>query len=511
MKIKYLIILIINLIFLNSIVNSQTTQLTVSTSTGIDNYQCGVNQPCKTIDGALNSYKYTYGESYPLVLNFLVGTYSTLTSQNVTALNITFNAVLQYSYELVCFASNLSTPMFNIYQTSSPANTNLYFNGIQITNPTYTGIRTDSFIHIDPSGYYDASQINIEFNQVSIPYGPVADLIYVDGVYVDMDASQYGWSDSLAIDAATSTPSISISFFDSQFGNDYYTSSFANSLVYSPKYPISLTVDSCNFTKVISSETLFPIGGSQISFSNIQMTDVLVSFKPFFIFENSQITIRDSSFAGTLESAQFLISFGSFLDFRNNEAAFNYQANSWNQDFPVLDIEKSFATISNSTISLDGQQQQQTDQGIIYAVNSDISLRLNLISSNISFIINSDGSNFYGYLLTFQQTYTSQYNYLVCSKTHKSTFRGDETFSYMPTFSKNCNYYEQYINTVSALNFVFVGVAFVLLCSAIVCCFRICFEKRKLKKKVDTHTYTPVSNGEITPINPTVVPIDSSS
>ncbi|KAM9978317.1 hypothetical protein ACTFIY_012077 [Dictyostelium cf. discoideum] len=510
MKIKYLIILIINLIFLNSIVNSQTTQLTVSSSSGIDNYQCGGYQPCKTIDGALNSYKYSYGTFFPLVLNFFVGTYSTLTSQNLTSLNVTFNAMPQNSYDIISFASNLTTPMFSIYQTSPSVNTYIYFNGIEIVNPTYTGIRTNSFIHIDPSDY-EANLVNIEFNQVSIPYGLVAELIYVDGQYVDMDNAQYGWSDSMAINSASSVPSISISFFDSQFGNDFFTSSFSKSLVYSPKYPISLTVDSCNFTKVVASETLFPIGGSQISFSNIQMSDVLVSFKPFFIFENSQITIRDSSFAATLESAQFLISFGSFLDFRNNEAAFNYQIGFWNQDYPVLDIEKSFATISNSTISLDGQQQQQTDQGVIYAVNSDISLRLNLISSNISFIINSDGSNFYGYLLTFQQTYTSQYNYLVCSKNHKSTFRGDETFGYMPTYSKNCNYYDQYINTVSALNFVFVGVAFVLLCSAIVCCFRICFEKRKLKKKVDTHIYTPVSNGEITPINPSVVPIDSSS
>ncbi|KAN0000344.1 hypothetical protein ACTFIZ_000789 [Dictyostelium cf. discoideum] len=511
MKIKYLIILIINLIFLNLNVNSQDIiELQVSALSGVDSYLCGTNQACETIDGAFTSYQYMANsyERPPLVLNFSPGTYTSFTSRNLTAFNVTFNSVAQVGYGAATFMSNYSNPMFTIYQTST-TNTNIYFNGIEIGNPSYTRKLIGSFIHIDTTDYQNY-QTNIEFNEITIPYGQVADLIYVDDGPI-VYSQQNGWSNSYAINLASPTPLISISFTNSQFGNDYYTSSFQNSLVNSPKYPISLTVDSCNFTKIIASQTLFSIGSSQISFSNIQMSDVLVSYKPFFIFENSQITIRDSSFAGTLDNCQFLISFGSFLDFRNNDVAFNQINNFfWSQNYAVLDIEKSFSTITNCTISLVGQQQQQSDQGVIYAINSDISLRLNTISSNVSFIINSDGSNFYGYLLSFQQTYFSQYSYLVCSKNHKSTFRGDETFGSMPDFSKNCDYYEQYEKTVSALTFVFVGVAFVLLCSGIVYCFKFCCEKRKSKKTVDTHIYTPISSGEITPINPNV-PIDSSS
>ncbi|KAN0041589.1 hypothetical protein ACTFIV_004133 [Dictyostelium citrinum] len=513
MKLNNLIILIINLIFLNSIVNSQgVIELQVSSSSGIDTYPCGTNQPCHTIDGALNTYQYMikyYQQNTPLILNFLTGTYSTFTSQNLTGLNVTFNAVILDSYDAINFSNNLSTPMFRIVNNQQTAtHTNIYFNGIRVVNPTYTGIRVDSFLHIDPSNYFGTNQINIEFNQVSIPYGPTSDLVYIDSQAMDLETPQNDWTDGWSTSSVS--PFISIGFFNCEFGNDYYTSSFQNPLVYSPNFPISLTVDNSSFTKVIASETLFPLGRSQISFSNIQMSDVLISYKPLFVFVTSQITIRDSSFAGTLENAQFLISFGSFIDFRNNDAQFNYRANSWSQDYPVLDIEKSFATISNSSIYLTGTQVQQSDQGIIYAINSDISLRLNIMSSNISYIINSDGSNFYGYLLSFYQSYSSQYYYLTCSKTHRSTFRGDDSFRNMPQESQNCNYYEQYKNTVSALNFVFVGVACVLLCSAVVCCFKICFEKRKCKKSVDTHTYTPVCDGDITPINP-VVPIDSSS
>ncbi|KAK5580890.1 hypothetical protein RB653_000914 [Dictyostelium firmibasis] len=493
--------------FLNLVVNCQRTTVDIYVSTyGNDDVECGsLNSPCKTIEGSFSSFQSIIENMspyyYQLNLYFYSGTYYSTSPQELFSYYVSFYTISEQttysSGDFVYFANNATTPMFKVTNSGSYVMpTVVIFNDIIISNPYYSSTHLNEayFMYIDPN--QNVNTINVQFNGVSIPFGPISEIVYVYNQNYNTNpmGDWESYSQNLIV------PYVTIGFSDSEFGNDIYTSSFDYSLVYSPYFPISLTIDNCNFTKIIASQTLFPIGRSQISFSNIQMEEVFVSYKPFFVIQNSQVTIRDSSFAGTIDHCAFLVCLGCFFDFRNNNNQFYYQSYSWNQDYPVLDIEKSFATIANSSIALTGQQQQQNDQGVIYAINSDVSIRMSAFSSNISFLINSDGSNFYGYLVGLS-IYNSVYQYYVCSTKHRSVFKGDGFFRSNVPYGKNCEYYDDYQDTISALDFVFVGVAFVLLCSFLIYSLRICCLKRKSKRILDTHTYTPICSGDISPIS----------
>ncbi|KAK5580914.1 hypothetical protein RB653_000939 [Dictyostelium firmibasis] len=483
MNFKILIILLLNLIFLKSIVYSQQQISYYVQTNGSDSSYCGrsTQQSCASVFGAVESFRYQFGSYsssfYQIIIYFGVDYQwiggSSESSVNLYNMNVSFVGNPDGStYFLNSYAY---LPLFNV--TSSTQNTYITFNNITYGSPTsncwhnfqvYNNNTPVTLLLLQPSNYGDVGTY-VQFNNFSlncqvidIPVIAVIDNDYISNPSEDYNGFQYFYM-------TTDQPNIFITFNNFTF-NQSISSTLNSEFLYAPSIPTSVTFvnslikasnilsNSQNFITVgrgclLIDNSTFNIGSSGSSlayFLNVSSTQVDIT--------NTNITIQRSI-------VSFLTCQGCFFKADN----INFTSIVFlTSQYPFYFIYAS-ASFYNSIMISDGIN-------IIKTIDCQLSLRMNTISSSMSNPINIDNTNIFIYGNSFpsfspggSMSSGSSLTPIYCTSSSDSNVISDEsTYPY----TENCSKYAQTFKLKWYFGFLAVGIVgtlciFVFLASTI--------------------------------------------
>ncbi|KAM9978338.1 hypothetical protein ACTFIY_012075 [Dictyostelium cf. discoideum] len=479
MKIKILLILILNLIFLNSVVNSQTARNYYVAINGADYGSCGqsLSQPCATPVGAVNSFRTQFGyyssNTYQLLVNFGSGYQwsggNSLSSVTLNNLNVSFIGAPDGS--TFFYNSYSYLPLFNITSAVTQP-TYITFTNISYGSPSYGcyhnyqyNTLAASLLLISP-GYYYSTSNNIQFNNFTISCKIIdIPIVATNGygtTYLGPPSEDY--NDYFSGSLSAYNPNTFITFNGMYFNQSAiyaktgYAFSFSSQLVNVPLLPTSVSIinsvlvlDSVNF---VSTQSFINVGRGNLIIDN--STIIVSSYSnnppPFLNVTSAQVDITNSNIMTGANMISFLSCQGCFFKADN----INYTSLSITTSSAPFSFMYASASFYNSRLI------SSQIGGVISAVDSQLALRANIIISRSANSVNLDKVNAFIYGNTFPYYYqvnsiyfTSYSTIVSCSSDSESDIVGDFT---VDSYTVNCSKYVEDFKLKWYFGFLAVGI-----------------------------------------------------
>ncbi|KAN0047905.1 hypothetical protein ACTA71_002294 [Dictyostelium dimigraforme] len=472
MKINILIILLLNLIFLNSIVNSQQTRNYYVQNNGTDSNYCGqsTSQSCLTPVGAINSFKYSYGYyssiSFQLVINFGKGYQwyggNSYTSANLNNLNVSFVGSPDGSTYFFNSFSNL--PLFNV--TGGSEFSAITFTNISYGMPSFTCNHNyqypsliASLLLIQPNNYYSVDTY-VQFNNFVLSCR-VFDIpiIATDG-YNNLGSASNDYNDYFYGSLSSYQPNIFITFNSISF-NQSTTYSFNSQLISAPNIPTSVSIVN-SFIELASAQfnTLSPLinvgrGNLMIDNSKIQISSYYPTGDFYFLGASStQVDITNSNITLSGTMGNFLTCQGCFFKADNINITTLCTGNS-QMPFNFIYASASFYNSFMASVQ---------DGGLISTSDSQLALRSNIIISSFANSVTLDKTNAFIFANTLSSYYDgngvyyySTYTPIYCTSDSQSNIVGDYSVQGYG-YTSNCSKYTKDFKLKWYFGFLSVGI-----------------------------------------------------
>ncbi|KAN0000365.1 hypothetical protein ACTFIZ_000787 [Dictyostelium cf. discoideum] len=482
MKIKILLILILNLIFLNSIVNSQIARNYYVANNGTDYSYCGqaISQACATPVGAVNSFRTQFGyyssNTYQLVVNFGSGYQwnggNSLSSVTLNNMNVSFIGAPDGSTYFYNSYSYL--PLFNI-TSSQTQSTYITFTNISYGSPSFScyhnyqyNTLAASFLLITPGYYYSVNNY-IQFNNLSLSCKtldiPIVATNGYGSTYLGPASEDY--NDYYTGPMSSYQPNTFITFNGLYFnqsasysitGNTAF--SLSSQLINVPIFPTSVSIVNSvfifnNIYYSAQAESFINIGRGNLIIDN--STFVVSSFSnnppPFVTVSSAQVDITNSIITTEGMIINFLSCQGCFFKADN----INYTSLSITSSSVPFDFIYASASFYNSRLV------SSQYSGIIGMVDSQLALRSNIIASAKTYSVNLDkvnafiyGNNFpYFYQVPNSYWFNSYSTIFYCSSDSESDIVGDYTVG---SYTENCSKYTKDFKLKWYFGFLAVGI-----------------------------------------------------
>ncbi|EAL64924.1 hypothetical protein DDB_G0284921 [Dictyostelium discoideum AX4] len=479
MKIKILLILILNLIFLNSVVNSQYARNYYVATNGTDFNSCGqaISQACATPVGAVNSFRIQFGyyssNVYQLLVNFGSGYQwnggNSLTSVSLNNLNVSFIGAPDGSTYF--YNSYSALPLFNITSAATQT-TYITFTNITYGTPNFGcyhnyqyNTLAASLLLITPAYYYSVNNY-ILFNNFTISCKTIdIPIVATNGYgYTYLGPASEDYNDYFTGSLSSYNPNTFITFNGMYFNQTAayskagYTFSFSSQLVNVPLFPTSVSFVNCvlilDDVNFLSTQSFINVGRGNLIIDN--STFIVSSFSsnppPFLNVTSAQVDITNSNIITEGYMISFLSCQGCFFKADN----INYTSLSITSSSVPFSFMYASASFYNSRL-ISSQYG-----GVISAVDSQLALRSNIISSGKTNSVNLDKSNAFIYGNTFpyyykvNSLYYNSYSTVVyCSSDSESDIVGDFLVG---SYTENCSKYTKDFKLKWYFGFLAVGI-----------------------------------------------------
>ncbi|EGC36290.1 hypothetical protein DICPUDRAFT_151253 [Dictyostelium purpureum] len=471
----------------NNNINKNFYDIFVSESKGEDTPSCSITianktaTPCKTIGGAVESFNNNVIKGLDLnetatfpKVNFILypGQYYGNSIQ-LYRYNATITA-MENQTSPVFFNLNNQNSFFNITPTSDDGN--YYISEVTINQITIQcgdgHSQTGSLIQIDGS---QRVLVQVTLNQLYLSSNNINEsLIVVSGTYGDEDNPSQDWTASVYKDYYNVNPYVIVNLYNSNFSN-----SIAYSSIVSSSYaPITLRLHSCIFSNFQNINYTFFVTRGVMEVTNLTLINVGVSYKPFFSAHNTLITFTDSNIQSYMASTSFFQFIGCFVYIVNSNISIQYNNFDETIDYAIFYLDVSSGSFLNNNITFFGRNTQLHDQGSINIMSSQVSFRLNTLSSNISSIIFSEASNVFSFLNNVEIQNNSTYYYFQCSSDQQSSISGD-TYS-IESFNSgdnNCSNFSKKQKRINFIIYFFIGFGSGIGLIAVISIFTLIYKK----------------------------------
>ncbi|KAN0041570.1 hypothetical protein ACTFIV_004114 [Dictyostelium citrinum] len=474
MKIKILIILLLNLIFLNSIVYSQSVINYYVANNGTDGNYCGqaISQACATPVGAVTAFRYRFGyyssDSYQLVVNF-GSPYQWLGGNPLNLYNLNVSFVGSPDGSTYFYNPYSNFPLFNVTDTTEQ--TAVTFTNINYGSPSYGCYHNYQYNSLDASlllivpSSYSSVKTYVLFNNLTLSCKTIDIPIVVVNGYNNLGSVSEDYNDYFYGSISYYQPNVFITFNAIYFNQSAMASftrntpfSFSSQLVNAPYMPTSVSI--VNSVMVISDANFL----STESFINVGRGNLIIDNSTFSISTlttNAPYFVTTSSTQVDITNSTILIS-GYMGNFLSCQGCF-FKADNLN--FTSLSIASSpvpFSFIYASASFYNSLLISAQYGGIISSYDSQLALRSNVIISKDSNSISLDKTNAFIFGNTFSSYYDvgtlyffSSSTPIYCSPESESDIVGDYSVG---GYTENCSKYTKDFKLKWYFGFLAVGI-----------------------------------------------------